>query len=70
MYPDSRELHEAAMAYRAELIRIVTANAKYGELLFAVERVFEGETRHETALRYIRETEAHCCTGPSQEATL
>jgi len=31
--------------------------AKYNELLFAVERKFEGETRHETALRYIRQAE-------------
>jgi hypothetical protein len=32
-------------------------SAKYHELLFAVERCFPGESRHETALRYIRETE-------------
>jgi hypothetical protein len=31
---------------------------RYDELLFAVERKWQGETRHETALRYIRETEA------------
>lgn len=30
----------------------------YFALLFAVERVFPGESRHDTALRYIRETEA------------
>lgn len=29
----------------------------YHELLYAVERCFPGESRHETALRYIRETE-------------
>ena len=36
---------------------------KYYDLLFAVERVFPDETRHETALRYIREAEsrAHSC---------
>jgi len=32
-------------------------SAKYHELLYAVERCFPGESRHETALRYIRETE-------------
>jgi len=30
---------------------------KYNELLFAVERAYPGESRHETALRYIREKE-------------
>jgi len=29
----------------------------YNELLFAVVRAFPDETRHETALRYIREAE-------------
>ena len=31
--------------------------AAYYELLMAVARKFPGETRHQTALRYIRETE-------------
>lgn len=30
----------------------------YNELLYAVQTVHKGETRHETALRYIREREA------------
>jgi len=29
----------------------------YHELLYAVARKFPGESRHETALRYIRDTE-------------
>ena len=33
-------------------------NKKYDELIYAVARVFSNETRHETALRYIREAEA------------
>lgn len=32
-------------------------SAKYQELLLSVERVFPNETRHQTALRYIREAE-------------
>ena len=32
--------------------------ALYSELLYAVEGKFPDETRHETALRYIREREA------------
>lgn len=34
---------------------------KYHELLWAVARKFPGETRHETALRYIREAELQSC---------
>jgi hypothetical protein len=30
----------------------------YNELLFSVERCFPGESRHQTALRYIREAES------------
>jgi hypothetical protein len=37
---------------------------RYRELLFAVESKFPGESRHETALRYIRKVERTCC-GPS-----
>ena len=32
-------------------------SAKYNELLYAVAQKFPGESRHETALRYIRERE-------------
>ena len=31
---------------------------KYNELLFVVERRFPGETRHETALRYLKEAQS------------
>jgi hypothetical protein len=36
----------------------------YNELLFAVSKKYEGEDRHETALRYIREREADCDDRP------
>ncbi len=36
----------------------IKAESLHNELLYAVERVWPGETRHETALRYIREAEA------------
>jgi hypothetical protein len=41
----------------------------YSELLYAVERVFPGESRHQTALRYIREAEhrATQCGQTQQE---
>lgn len=34
-----------------------SVRTKYNELLLSVENKHEGETRHETALRYIRERE-------------
>lgn len=37
--------------------------ANYDELIYAVARKYEGETRHETALRYIREREASTGEG-------
>ena len=39
---------------------------RYDELLYAVSRKFEGEDRHETALRYIREAEADFDDRPAQ----
>lgn len=38
--------------------RVRELQAKYNELLFAVARKHAGESRHETALRYIRNAEA------------
>ena len=40
----------------------------YHELLYAVARKFPGESRHETALRYIRDTEERVCeTGSCKQ---
>lgn len=43
-------------------------NKLYAELLYAVEQAFPGESRHETALRYIREAERRSKEGPAQTA--
>lgn len=40
---------------------------KYDELIFAVARKFSGETRHETALRYIREAESRATGGDAAQ---
>jgi hypothetical protein len=40
----------------------------YKELLFAVARAYPGETRHETALRYIREREDRTNIGECGQA--
>lgn len=39
---------------------------RYHELLYGVASRYPGETRHETALRYIREAENRPSSGPDQ----
>jgi len=43
---------------------------EYHELLMAVVRKHPGETRHETALRYIREAETAAALGPAKENSI
>jgi len=38
----------------------------YNELILAVAKKFPGETRHQTALRYIMDAEKHI-DGPAQQ---
>ena len=40
---------------------------QYMELIMAVAQKFPGETRHQTALRYIRERESAVTQGPAKE---
>lgn len=47
-----KDVHDAIEALIKEQVRL--AEEKYNELLYAVGRKYEGETRHETALRYIK----------------
>lgn len=42
--------------------RAMTAMERYNELLMAVGNKYPGETRHETALRYIRNAERSCAS--------
>lgn len=44
-----------------------TIKAKYNALLYKVSRKFDNETRHETALRYIREAELKSSDGCDKE---
>ena len=57
----AKEAHDKAVR-RAEEVE-----ALYHELLYAVEKKHDGESRHATALRYIREREAPR-GGPAQDA--
>ena len=45
-----------------------TAHGAYDELIMAVETKHEGESRHQTARRYIQEREHRPSSGLSQEA--
>jgi len=45
-------------AHGKTLARMHRTEELYQELLHAVARKFSGESRHETALRYIRDTES------------
>ena len=48
--------------------RAETAEARYHELVLAVANKYHGETRHETALRYIREREMPKDDGACSQA--
>lgn len=53
--------------FRAEIEGKETRQ-KYDDLIMSVERKFDGETRHQTAKRYIQEAESKSSGGPSREA--
>ena len=49
-------IHQALAEERE---RVVKVEEKYQELIMAVEKKYEGETRHETVLKYIRRAESN-----------
>ncbi len=49
-----------------ENVRLEQRSVMLDRLLFEVERKFPGETRFETALRYIREAEARANEGTAK----
>ena len=53
-----KRLFGGGLTYRETAGSASDVSAKYHQLVFAVRRCFPGESRHETALRYIREAEA------------
>src|SRR5690606_30228371 len=52
------EAEKRADAAVARLREVEGIEGKYRELLYAVGRKYPGETRHDTALRYIRQAES------------
>lgn len=67
-YPDYR-LSPSRIADEITALeqRLAEAERLHKELLMGVARKFPGETRHETALRYIKERESREYSGPCQE---
>jgi uncharacterized Zn finger protein (UPF0148 family) len=59
--------HDVCNDKRTLLDRVATLEAAYNELIYAVGRKFPGETRHQTALKYIQRAE-QITTGPAQAA--
>lgn len=53
-------IEEVDQALQAEREWLVSEIEKYNELLLAVETKHEGETRHETALRFIKQYQVVC----------
>ena len=61
-----RSLYAGPQAQPAVAAPLTPHDEKYSELLYAVGNKHPGETRHQTALRYIRQAEAS--TGIEKEA--
>lgn len=64
---DPHAHHEEASA---ELRRLHEISIKYSELLYAVHQAFPDENRHQTALRYITQTErlSDMCKSAKEQA--
>ena len=64
---------ENAEQFDALMTEMLDENHKlqqlYDELLYAVETVVPGESRHETALRYIRQAESRRTVAATDDAT-
>lgn len=58
--------HDRERQAAAELRRLHAVESRYNELLFAVGSKRVGETRHDTALRYIKQAEDNITYGPAK----
>lgn len=59
-----RSAPELFALYMDNIEKLIARNNEYHELILAVARKFPNETRHQTALRYIRQAEE--CSGPAK----
>lgn len=64
-----RELEEirAVLVRCEDSVRLAELEALYSELVMAVSRKFSGESRHQTALRYIIEAESNHSSGAPKQ---
>jgi hypothetical protein len=60
-----RSIHDLIEELKQQL---AAAQAQHNELLYAVARKWPNESRHETALRYIREAESHEVAGSAAKS--
>jgi len=58
-----------AQAVQEALAKQKDITEKYNELIMAVGRKYEGETRHETALKYIKQAENNVGIGAIKDST-
>jgi hypothetical protein len=68
MGAESLTIEQTIELWLSTKAQLAAAQEAHNQLLYAVERKFDGETRHETALRYIREAEARANSGGPDDA--
>ena len=66
-YPCEDCDHDEKYGLSAKINQLLETEKLYYELLWAVESKTPGESRHETALRYIQESERGSDNGAKQE---
>jgi len=62
-----QDIEERALFQAEEIQRLQNIADKYNELIMAVGNKYPGESRHETALRYIVERESQPCSKASND---
>lgn len=60
------QVDEAVAAATKAAETLAELNERYGQLIYSVSMKHPNESRHETALRYIRQAEKGSCGGPMQ----
>jgi len=66
---DSDNAMKMGHAIKKEIQSLRAHLEAYNELIYAVESAFPHESRHETALRYIRQTERRYDSGHAKESS-
>lgn len=64
---DARDRRNEMMGNQTDMFDAFELQDRYAELILAVQRKFSGESRHSTALRYIREAEERAVSLAAME---